>query len=401
MFKIVLLNLLTLSSLSSFSQICDEYKIRENFNEEIKKGTLKYTHNNDQFLGPTRDQGSIGYCYAYAGADLYEHWLKKKGLMDKKEHVSAMAMGMMYHKRSWDSLLEKDFLDSNRFKDKMEYLESIDRKHQQETRPTEKGRLLKEKVDLISSFTSSTPEGGFPGDAIKISSKKLCYDSEISSQASNSLKEFFKSGPKNIYESNGFRMEQFQWFLNLENLKNENSEKNKEWNCAFLHSINSIFPGHIFSSTAELKLFLEKLEGSRLDSFINNSCKDKNIKLKPKIRSYRKILGNGGVKLEKMIENALKKGDIASVSYHSNLLEHEDENKFKSDHHESVITGSVDICGTTYYALRNSWGKKQCMVSSLFTKIARGPVFCNDNGDYMVRKDHFLKGAFGATVIEN
>lgn len=404
MFKIVLLNLLTLSSLSSFSQTCDEYKIRENFSEEIKKGTLKYTHNNDQFLGPTRDQDSIGYCFAYAGADLYEHWLKKKGLMDKKEHVSAMAMGMKTHKQSWDFLMEKDFFNSNRFKEKMEAIEGINKKLEQEKDFNEILLLNKKKSDIISSVIERTPEGDLPKNGILKSMKNVCFESEVSSKASKTLKGVNPRGIDLFNSSGPEEMMNVQWFLNLENLQSINDGNKKDENCLFLKVVNTLFPGYIFSSLSELKLFIEKLDENRLEHFIKNACKDKLIVNKPKIKEYLPIMTTKKIKMQKietMIENALKKGDIAVVMYHSSLLFTKDENEFKKDNHGSVITGSVDICGATYYALRNSWGKMECMNTSSLRKLANVPVFCNDNGDYMVRKDHFLKGAFGATVIEN
>ncbi|MBU6376837.1 MAG: hypothetical protein KGQ59_12620, partial [Bdellovibrionales bacterium] len=45
-------------------------------------------------LSRTRDQNDMGYCYAYAAADMLEVWLKKKNQMPQDQNVSALAMAL-------------------------------------------------------------------------------------------------------------------------------------------------------------------------------------------------------------------------------------------------------------------------------------------------------------------
>lgn len=57
---------------------------------------------NDQNLGPSRDQDSIGYCYAFSAADLYEQWLKKNNYIPADQHISGFALGLADHAQAWD-----------------------------------------------------------------------------------------------------------------------------------------------------------------------------------------------------------------------------------------------------------------------------------------------------------
>lgn len=55
-------------------------------------------------FGPTRDQGSIGWCYAYGAADLLGHWLNKYGIV-KETHilanmVSPVASAILYNSKT-------------------------------------------------------------------------------------------------------------------------------------------------------------------------------------------------------------------------------------------------------------------------------------------------------------
>lgn len=84
LFKILLITL----SQSLIAQTCNEAPT------DIRR--------NDEHLGPTRDQDSIGYCYAFSAADLYEQWLKKNGHMPLDQHVSGVGLGLVDHSQAWD-----------------------------------------------------------------------------------------------------------------------------------------------------------------------------------------------------------------------------------------------------------------------------------------------------------
>ncbi len=74
--------------------------LKNGFSEKLPDS--KYIQRNDQNLSALRDQDSIGYCYAFASADMYEAWLKSKNFMKKEDSVSAVAFGLADHKDNWD-----------------------------------------------------------------------------------------------------------------------------------------------------------------------------------------------------------------------------------------------------------------------------------------------------------
>jgi hypothetical protein len=55
----------------------------------------------NDLLGPVRDQDSVGFCYAYAAADLIEYSLKRKGVLAKDQQVSGLALSIQYHEKDW------------------------------------------------------------------------------------------------------------------------------------------------------------------------------------------------------------------------------------------------------------------------------------------------------------
>lgn len=498
-FKSLLFVLCFLSHSLLLAQTCNHQALRENFNTELEKGIIKYTYKNDQYLGPVRDQDSTGYCYAYAGADLYEHWLKKKGLMDKGEQVSGVAMGIMTQKRNWRDLMSdvsgQQFMDQEKVKKLEELNRSLkvlddlyDKTFKEMLGTTSDERrdvllkkwqeitgkqapLMREKIKLRNSFSQGTPGGGSARMVIEKGMKKLCFESEISSQGvdrlrrENTSKDSIDVRPWDVFES----INDALIYLNLDKLSNE-AEFDKE-NCQYLKVVNALFPGIFFKNVSELKAFLEKLGESNVEEFFQASCSDKKIPKKPKIKEEFElsnyILKKKNKKIEAMIDGALKKGDVAVAYYHGNLLAGDKFAGLSLDAHASVITGSIDICGKNYYVLRNSWGKESCKAYQIefeyqlsknetyknsttkrqtcqikaAQELARGKMvckeqdmlclnkfvdlystamdqcrdvfaletkdippsslYCNAEGDFIIAKDHFLKGSFGAVTIEN
>lgn len=167
----------------------------------------------------------------------------------------------------------------------------------------------------------------------------------------------------------------------------------------------------------------------------------------------------------KHIDDAINSGNVISVAYRSQLLDREDLQDETSDYHASTIIGNINVCGEPYYILRNSWGKEACqknakefipsadkanlansytfqqgMCKSLandnhdemllqckddacivkahaklsmdlnncsrkfeieVAKATSHPYFCDDDGNYLIKKTYLTKGIYEATSITN
>ncbi|MBU6376785.1 MAG: hypothetical protein KGQ59_12360, partial [Bdellovibrionales bacterium] len=136
--------------------------------------------------------------------------------------------------------------------------------------------------------------------------------------------------------------------------------------------------------------------------------------------------------------------------------------QFNEDRHASVILGDMKVCGEEYYILRNSWGSRMCKtdradfdrafsnqaaseafvkslsdledqkarcdqitegfdkkgwstesryeslkkacMEAVITERARRvnvPFFCDEQDNYVIRKDYLKRGIFGATVLSD
>lgn len=96
-FKISLIFLLLNSTFAlEATPQCNKYEAYANPEDAKSLGLISDERNNGGQLGPTRDQDSVGFCYAYAASDMTEAWLKKNGHMPANQNVSAMAMALQY-----------------------------------------------------------------------------------------------------------------------------------------------------------------------------------------------------------------------------------------------------------------------------------------------------------------
>lgn len=104
MLKAILLT--TFLLLSHYSAIaeesCNKFQAYANQNAARESGAISNVIDNGQNLGPTRDQDSVGFCYAYAAADMMESHLKRNGQMSSDQNVSAMAVALTYHENDGD-----------------------------------------------------------------------------------------------------------------------------------------------------------------------------------------------------------------------------------------------------------------------------------------------------------
>lgn len=139
--RIIALFLLLFLFQASAQASCQHQAYKQGFSETLPNS--KIVKINDQFLGPTRDQDSIGYCYAYATADMYEHWLKSKNYMAKDQSVSAVALGLLDHKDNWDKRTE----EFNQIKPAPQT--SLDQRHQESNALYEQAKNLKSEYSQL------------------------------------------------------------------------------------------------------------------------------------------------------------------------------------------------------------------------------------------------------------
>lgn len=106
-------------------------------------------------LGAIRDQDSVGYCYAYAGADLLEDYLKRHGRLDEGQSVSALALSLNYDKQEWGKNL-KDFREIAAYKERINsHLERIS--SEMERLRSQRSALYDKYKQVTRSYAESHP----------------------------------------------------------------------------------------------------------------------------------------------------------------------------------------------------------------------------------------------------
>jgi hypothetical protein len=87
---------------------CSRVTAFKNLEKSLPDHNAKMISDQRALLGSIRDQDSIGWCYAFAGADLYEHWLKKRGSITQDQTpnniISPIAFSLNYHSKDWKRL---------------------------------------------------------------------------------------------------------------------------------------------------------------------------------------------------------------------------------------------------------------------------------------------------------
>ena len=407
------------------AETCDKYKAYSDFKNRPPVVT-NYTRN-DQLLLSVRDQNSIGYCYAYAAADMLEVWLKSKGELAHNQHISAAAMGLNYYKNQWkhetdkirSQIVREQSLLSNFFalRDEINGLEEkIYRTNEELVRKQgrwvglsrgaaenkELGRLREKSISLHGlkmakesemrkikiDFNNSygVPMGGFAEVAIEKAwptmselrrsaiglcqevgidtsicnyfKKKypinLCLESEVSS-SDNALRGLMGT---EAFQNNIFMLDNFQsaqGYLASGTLLGNNEK------CSLFLVGKSLFPGMPFNNPDNFFAFISTLNGNIFENLLKKSCGS----IKPEAsRGSIKTIGrsflSGTDGMFELVDDALENGQIASVSYHPDILI--SHNTQKKSRHASVIVGSLKLCGEPYYILRNSLGPKSCSI---------------------------------------
>lgn len=120
------------------TQSCNKYDYYDQGNNLYNQANVTYKKN-DSELSPVRDQDSIGWCYSYSSADLYEQWIKDKNIVtDNSKSISPMGIALGYETND-------DYSDSRKqFSELRDY-------NEQRTR---RDRNIASKRDEISNMQS-------------------------------------------------------------------------------------------------------------------------------------------------------------------------------------------------------------------------------------------------------
>ncbi|NDD91899.1 hypothetical protein EBZ37_07425 [bacterium] len=352
--------------------------------------------NNDKgMLGPVRDQDSLGYCYAYAAADLVEHWLKKNKKMPPGESVSAMAMGL----RDQSASLESPQVQAQirvahdarlTFQPKIQNLDEkqIPQAKQEANQPLVilNGRVSEQNVEAAKKLSTlryerreykklsspSVPEGGDVGLAIRRSwpesgsGEKICFESEVSSRDNGLLQTLGGNDPLlgkkiDLYEALGL-------------ISERSLSSSVEDRCQFIRVAQEIFPSASRDQLVEV-LFRLQAESSVVKNpfspLLEKACKAKTgLDVAPKIEAmmippWTPPLEENNADILKLVDAGLSQGGVVAISYRASILKYARPQLIdrEEDQHASVIIGSAKVCGKDYYILRNSWGKLACQGS--------------------------------------
>ncbi len=268
---------------------------------------------NGKIIDRPRDQDSIGWCYAFAAADLISHKIGKK--------VSAIDVANAYNNGS-----VKDFL----------------------------------------GFDETSMEGGFTGAAANtILAKGLCLESQLPSDDyrfssdSNLEKEYQKV--EKLYEQFRNRTSEPGRLFGrntLEGRKYNEAANSFEQDLAcnkLEGEINVLFP--TLSTGDFMKIIKEASSANDLvDKLVAKSCKKRisnNLNLEFESDSFLTSTNSMVTTIDKKLED----GDILGLSYRSDtlsdLLEHETNSR-----HASLIVARKfnETTGSCEYLIRNSWG---------------------------------------------
>jgi hypothetical protein len=298
----------------------------------------------DEF-GPVRDQDGIGWCYAYAGADLLNHYLyrtngRDPSLLEEGNRVSANSLASNYERRR-------------------------NRGEVRRLRRQQRGKSLDELLELHRAGDSVTggddglivTDGGWTGQSIAAGLRprgRVCLERDVRDS------DFFlvNSECHNLNcELEESLIEILRWY--------ESGDLNQ---CRALNSAREMFPQ--MSLDAITDILSETSRENALYELFRRSCSnDKRLRFErnprysavfnPLVKS-RARAGNplrDNDRIMNKINDGLSRGIPISISYFTQPLEGV-ELDGDSGTHASIITGREwDPVNCRYnYKIRNSWG---------------------------------------------
>ncbi|NDD90923.1 hypothetical protein EBZ37_02395 [bacterium] len=396
----------SLSLHSARATECDEYDHDGVMNlSSAPEGFITDVKKNDVALGPTRDQDEIGYCYAYASADLLEQWMKRHGQMPEKENVSAVALALRHDSQNWNPF---DPLNSPVARIKkasaLNQMSSIGANvaSLMSYRLIKTSTILNLIADDLKKLTTDRngviQEGGFSNPALKRTVPSaawlsgVLYESEVSSR-DNGLKELVK---RKAYElqSRANKPDDFkEGLLYLGEFFYADAPNSCAPDVA-----DTMFPAAQIRNIQDLKRIAQEATDRRtgpFDQILNTARRNRTGDFIPArsappfvvtteevqdVQKHRRNIKAATVyPLEEehnkavltSIDDALEKGEIVSFAYPAEMLVAStlpeagyDPSKGRCrgacPNHESVISGKLKVCGKEYFVLRNSWGKGAC-----------------------------------------
>lgn len=296
-----------------------------------------------QDLGPTRNQDSIGWCYAFTAADLlgqYYQQQKNKGLAtplkgdlrQKENMISPVGIALRYNEKTapdyYESIKKYDLLKLGQYnkRKKEEY--------------TLQGKVWKD-VDVV-------PVGGTTEAALYLALEKgVCLEKEAPSESFTLVKGQL-CAEKNICSSD------LRTILRLV----YDQATRMTPNCEVVKLASETFPQF---SEKEMESLLRKTSRDRIFYELNSISCQHPLQLEgmttPTIESKKGAFGEENEELIALIESALSEGKIAGIEYYSNFLRNPALSPL--DLHASSIVGkriNPQTCETEY-RLRNSWGQ--------------------------------------------
>ena len=327
---------------------------------------------NDGPLGPVRSQGRTGLCFAYAASDLYETWLKRRGVLDGDERLSPLAMGLDYHEATLRRLSDLGYYRS--FAD---------------------GGLASEPF---------LPQGGWLGIVLPRTSR-TCLESEVTSQGDrlpglhSRMQRDFDGFPARPRDLAGL----------LKHLATFRHFGREDAFPATWEAARTVFKGAPFADTDGFRGFVESLEDDEdiLTALLDASCQ-KRAWPKPRTRTVRRgpWLATTVVNppfwsadaLFRLIDRTLAEGNITAVDFKWRILERDGPPLLDIENHAATVVGSLSLCGEPHYIIRNSWGAKIC---GRMRRGSHAPWFCDKGGNFVISKEALAKGLTEVTIIED
>ncbi len=288
--------------------------------------------NRSDLLGPVRNQDSVGWCFAYAAADLVSYKLGTK--------ISAFDLGLSYFqtkegKKTIIKASDKPTDINNPYK--TDYA----------------GGAIQNSIATLYKQGGACKEDDLHSDDFKQSSVAFALMKDGSSKVD--LEKFYST-----IEDKDVR----DFIENIEGYKRKNQDgfyNNEKALCETLGNTHLLFPD------LDLATILGTIEGAKnsgnaIDWLQYLSCNGKRIPLPDKTN-----LRAGNVQKEQMlghmllpeIDEQLDKGNILQATYQVHmLLQDKDKKDYPGNpEHASTIVARKFSNGSCQYLVRNNWGK--------------------------------------------
>lgn len=319
-------------------------------------------------LGPIRDQGSLGWCYAYTSVDIMDQYINKNrksmrierfgNLGDPQNQLSPSFVSMSYRHPDRPDPSQIRGKAFTKAKAQGEKISKLWAEFEQTDTQKKKDRIWAQILKLYEHHA----EGGSTELAINqlIEKPYLCLESDVSS------KDYSLNGTQQFYG-----LDQAIYYSYV-------YDRSGSQFCRAADSLQKLFPrkseDEIIDSLREAEPYTGLLKSKGLCTFKNP--------LKKRITA---VVHLGEKEALASIDTGLSKGYISGISYTANFLLY---NQTMEGEHASTIVGKRVNCKTKKidYLLRNSWGATACAnEKTKFIANNKMPKFdCTEDGYYIV-----------------